>query len=147
MTVKIDAVYNGIGATCTINTSAPVSEGIDYTIDIIRHAACGYTITVYPDDSMSNFLCTAGCTNSNYSTTYKAEGKTTAKMTPDKSYYITVTRVFGSTTATVLNYSGTKIFDTSGSSSGSITYGPIDGSRLLFESGGAYKLSLTLTAK
>ena len=146
-TVKIDAVYNGIGATCTINTSAPVSEGIDYTISISRSAACGYTITVYPDDSMSNFLCTAGCTNSNYSTTYKAEGKTTAKMTPDKSYYITVTRVFGSTTATVLNYSGTKIFDTSGSSSGSITYGPIDGSRLLFESGGAYKLSLTLTAK
>ena len=146
-TVKIEAVSGGIGASFNVDVSAPVSEGIDYTIDIIRHAACGYTITVYPDDSMSNFLCTAGCTNSNYSTTYKATGKTTAKMTPDKSYYIAVTRVFGSTSATVLNYSGSKLFDTSGSSSGSITYGPIDGSKLLFESGGEYKLSLTLSAK
>ena len=146
-TVKIDAVSAGIGATLKVNTTAPVSEGINYTIDIIRHAACGYTITVYPDDSMSNFLCTAGCTDSNYSTTYKASGKTTANMTPDKSYYISVTRVFGSTAATIMNYSGTKLFDTSGSSSGSITYGPIDGSKLLFESGGEYKLSLTLSAK
>ena len=92
---------------------------------------------------MGNLLCTAGCTDNNYGVAYKATGKTTAKMTPDKTYYITVTRIFGSTSATVMNYSGTKLFDTSGS----ITYGPIDGSKLLFESGGEYKLSLTLSAK
>lgn len=142
-TIKMDAVSAGIGATCTINASAPASEGIDYTIDIIRNAASGYTITVYTDANRENLLCTAGCTDSNYGATYNAKGKTTAAMTPDNTYYITVTRIFGSTTATVMNYNGTKLFDTSGS----ITYGPIDGSKLLFSSGGKYKLSLTLTAK
>lgn len=92
---------------------------------------------------MSNFFCTASCTDNNYGKTSTITGKTTAPMMPDKTYYITVTRIFGSTIATVMNYSGTKLFDVNGST----TYGPIDGAKLVLKSGDSYKLSLTLSAK
>ena len=154
-TVKLDAKNNGYSLG-SINITAGPPAGNDYIFYITRGGvACGYTISVYSSPTTGTMYCTAGVTDSNYSTTYTKEGRTSAEMTTDGQYYITVTRVFGSTAATVMNYSGTKLFNTSDtpmysgsiSSSGSGNYGPFNGTQILFKNGQEYKLSLTLSAK
>ena len=97
--------YSSIISIETISPSTQYKTSCRFSFTSSK--PCGYTIDVYNSDKST---CVCGCP-STYSQTSSATvektGMASIYMTSTESYYIKVTRIYGSTSAKILRYNGT----------------------------------------
>ena len=110
LTVKMNALDQdgNYSSMISIETSTPAPQyKTSCRFTFTSSKPCGYTIDVYNSDQSK---CVCGCPSTysqTSSTTVEKTGTASTYMTSTDSYYIKVTRIYGSTSAKILRYNGT----------------------------------------